>query len=67
MEQNLTDRAFWKAFWQSKKDLIFTIKPDYYFGGMMAKLIVDKGIKSAIELGGFPGYYTVFLKKHLGV
>src|SRR5476651_189696 len=64
MEQNLTDRAFWKAFWQSKKDLIFTIKPDYYFGGMMAKLIADKGIKSAIELGGFPGYYATYLKKY---
>jgi len=64
MEQNLTDRSFWKAFWESKKDLIFTIKPDYYFGGIMAKLIAEKNIKTAIELGGFPGYYATYLKKY---
>jgi SAM-dependent methyltransferase len=64
MEQNLTDRNFWKAFWESKKDLIFTIKPDYYFGNIMGKLIAEKGIKNAIELGGFPGYYSTYLKKY---
>lgn len=64
MEQKLTDRAFWKAFWESKKDLIFHIKPDYYFGDMMGKLIAEKGIKNAIELGGFPGYYATYLKKY---
>ena len=64
MEQNLTDRNFWKAFWESKKDLIFSIKPDYYFGNIMAKLIADKGVKTAIELGGFPGYYATYLKKY---
>lgn len=61
---NLTDRAFWKAFWESKKDLIFPIKPDYYFGNIMAKLIAEKHIKTAIELGGFPGYYATYLKKY---
>lgn len=64
MDQNLTDRAFWKAFWESKKDLIFYIKPDYVFGNILANLIKDNGIKSAVELGGFPGYYTVFFKKY---
>lgn len=64
MDQNLTDRSFWKAFWESKKDLIFSIKPDYYFGSIMAKLIAEKKIKTAIELGGFPGYYSTYLKKY---
>ncbi|QKJ31551.1 class I SAM-dependent methyltransferase [Mucilaginibacter mali] len=62
--QNLTDRNFWKAFWESKKDLIFPIKPDYYFGEIMGKLIAEKGVKNAIELGGFPGYYSTYLKKY---
>lgn len=61
---NLTDRTFWKNFWESKKDLIFAIKPDYYFGNIMGKLIAEKGIKTAIELGGFPGYYATYLKKY---
>jgi len=63
-DQHLTDRAFWKSFWESKKDLIFTIKPDYYFGDIMARLIAEKNIKNAIELGGFPGYYATYLKKY---
>jgi SAM-dependent methyltransferase len=64
MEQNLTDRAFWKSFWESRKGIIFYIKPNYIFGGILAKLIADKKIKNAIELGGFPGYYSVYLKKY---
>ncbi|WP_448701690.1 class I SAM-dependent methyltransferase [Mucilaginibacter sp. AW1-3] len=67
MEQNLTDRAFWKAFWESKKDLIFYIKPDYHFADIIKKLVRDNGIKTAVELGGFPGYYTVYYKKYLNL
>lgn len=64
MEQNLTDRSFWKAFWESKKDLIFYLKPNYVFGDILAKIIAEKKIKNAIELGGFPGYYATYLKKY---
>ena len=67
MEQNLTDRGFWKSFWESRKNLIFYIKPDYVFGDILAGLIKQKGIKNAIELGGFPGYYSIYLKKYLGL
>jgi SAM-dependent methyltransferase len=64
MENNLTDRDFWKAFWESKKDLIFYIKPDYVFGDILGKIIAENGYKNAIELGGFPGYYSIYLKKY---
>src|SRR4051812_8370101 len=64
MDNNLTDRAFWKAFWESRKGLIFYIKPNYVFGDLLARLIKKNDIKSAIELGGFPGYYTIYLKKY---
>jgi SAM-dependent methyltransferase len=64
MEQNLTDRSFWKSFWESKKGLIFFIKPNYVFGDLLATLIAEKKIKTAIELGGFPGYYAAYLKKY---
>jgi len=67
MEQNLTDRGFWKSFWESRKNLIFYIKPDYVFGDILAGLIKEKGIKNAIELGGFPGYYSIYLKKYQGL
>ena len=64
MEQNLTDRSFWKSFWESRKGLIFYIKSNYIFGDILAKLIAEKKIKTAIELGGFPGYYSIYLKKY---
>ncbi len=64
MEQNLTDRAFWKSFWESKKDVIFQVPANYIFGDILAKLIAEKNIKTAIELGGFPGYYAAYLKKY---
>lgn len=67
MEQNLTDRTFWKSFWESKKDLIFFLKPNYIFGDILAQIIADKKIKTAIELGGFPGYYATYLKKYQGL
>lgn len=67
MENNLTDRPFWKSFWESRKGLIFKLKPNYVFGDILGKLIAGKGIKNAIELGGFPGYYSIYLKKYKGL
>ncbi|MDB5063406.1 MAG: methyltransferase type 12 [Mucilaginibacter sp.] len=64
METNLTDHSFWKAFWESRKGLIFKIKPNYVFGDILAGIIAEKGIKTAVELGGFPGYYAIYLKKY---
>jgi len=64
MEQNLTDRSFWKSFWESRIGLIFYLKPNYIFGDILAKLIAEKKLKTAIELGGFPGYYATYLKKY---
>ena len=64
MENNLTDRSFWKSFWESRKGLIFKLKPNYVFGDILAKIIAEKGVQNAIELGGFPGYYSIYLKKY---
>lgn len=67
MESNLTDRAFWKSFWESRIGLIFKIKPNYVFGDILGKIITEKKAKTAIELGGFPGYYAIYLKKYKGL
>ncbi|RVU01867.1 class I SAM-dependent methyltransferase [Mucilaginibacter limnophilus] len=65
MENNLTDRSFWKSFWEAKTGLIFQLKANYVFGDILARLVKEKNIRSAIELGGFPGYYAIYLKKYL--
>ena len=64
MEQNLTDRAFWKSFWESRIGLIFSLKQNYIFGDILTGLIAEKNLRTAIELGGFPGYYAVYLTKY---
>jgi SAM-dependent methyltransferase len=64
MSKHLTDRNFWISFWESKKDLIFDIKPDYVFGDLLGELVKKNNIQSAVELGGFPGSYSIYLKKY---
>jgi trans-aconitate methyltransferase len=34
------------------------------FSNQLAAIIKNRGVQTAIELGGFPGYYAVFLKKY---
>jgi len=65
MSNLLTDRDFWVKYWESKTDLSVVIPEDYLFHRQLAESVKRDGIKTAIELGGFPGYYAVFLKKYL--
>ncbi len=65
MENLLTDRAFWVNYWESKNDLSVVIPENYLFYKQLSAIVANNKTKTAIELGGFPGYYAVFLKKHL--
>ncbi|RYG20098.1 MAG: class I SAM-dependent methyltransferase [Chitinophagaceae bacterium] len=65
MSNLLTDRNFWVRYWESKTDLLVVIPEDYLFHRQLADSVHKNGIKTAIELGGFPGYYAVFLRKYL--
>lgn len=67
MSNELTDRKFWANYWESKKNLAFNVPANYTFHQLLQKLIGSQPIKSAIELGGFPGYYAIFLKKYFGL
>lgn len=65
MENLLTDRNFWVKYWESKTDLSVVIPSNYVFHRQLAEIVNEENVKTAIELGGFPGYYAVFLKKYL--
>lgn len=65
MENLLTDRDFWVNYWESKTDLSVVIPANYLFHRQLAAIVHQQNVKTAIELGGFPGYYAVFLKKYL--
>jgi len=64
MENLLTDRQFWVDYWEHKKGLSVNIPDNYLFYKELASIINQQGVNTAIELGGFPGYYAVFLKKY---
>jgi SAM-dependent methyltransferase len=65
MENLLTDRDFWVKYWESKTDLSVVIPPNYLFHRQLAAMVAKNNVQTAIELGGFPGYYAVFLRKYL--
>ncbi|SDM84680.1 Cyclopropane fatty-acyl-phospholipid synthase [Daejeonella rubra] len=67
MENQLTDRKFWTNYWESKPDLAISIDKNYLFHQQLELIIKKNNIQTAIELGGFPGYYSIFLRKYLGV
>ncbi|ARS42517.1 methyltransferase type 12 [Sphingobacteriaceae bacterium GW460-11-11-14-LB5] len=64
MANLLTNRAFWVNYWESKKGLAVQLPSNYLFHQQLADVIQQNNVKTAIELGGFPGYYAVFLKKY---
>lgn len=65
MDNLLTDREFWVKYWESKTDLSVNIPANYLFHRQLANIVAKENVKTAIELGGFPGYYSVFLKRYL--
>jgi len=67
MDNQLTDRAFWVNYWENKTDLAVSIPPDYLFHQQLGTIVKQQQVKTAIELGGFPGYYAVFLRKYLKI
>ena len=67
MSNHLTDRTFWTRYWESKPDLALTVSRDYLFHEQLEQIIKREQPETAVELGGFPGYYTIFLKKYFGI
>ena len=64
MNNLLTDRAFWVNYWERKSGLSINVPADYLFHKELGTIIKEQQVQTAIELGGFPGYYAVFLKKY---
>lgn len=67
MSNLLTDRQFWVNYWERKTGLSVNIPSNYLFHEQLSRIIKTRNVKTAVELGGFPGYYAVFLKKYLKI
>lgn len=62
---NLTDRQFWVEYWNNKGNLDKKINANYILSEILKDISASKNYSSGIELGGFPGYYAIYLKKYL--
>lgn len=68
METNkLTNDEFWQNYWRGKTSAFsLAVTPRYLFADVI-QAYVPQGIHSFMELGGFPGYFSVLFKKLYGV
>lgn len=63
----LTDPIFWQTYWRHHPGLNCTISKNYIFSDIFQKVCRRYRVRRAIELGGFPGFYAIYLKKFLRV
>lgn len=63
----LTDKQFWLDYWEKKTNLIFEVPKNFVLTNFLNDIVKNHHIKSALEIGGFPGHYTIYLKKYLGI
>jgi SAM-dependent methyltransferase len=63
----LTDKKFWEDYWNSKSDIYTKIPENYIFSDIFKKIINKKHPSTAIEVGGFPGYYSIYLSKYYNI
>lgn len=47
-------------YWESKENLVFEIPRQYPFLKELERLVREKDIRTLLEIGGFPGYYSVW-------
>ena len=66
-EKSLTDYQFWKNYWLSKDHLIFKIPANYPFTKELRTIASKNSVQNLIEIGGFPGYYSVWARKELQI
>lgn len=60
----LTDREFWLNYWESHRDEVNVVVPgSNLFSPVFQRIFSGKHISSTCELGGFPGTFSIYLKR----
>lgn len=65
--EKLTEQDFWRNYWLRHPVLYQPVKQNYIFGDVFQKIYHMSPFQSALEVGGFPGFYALYLKKHLRI
>jgi hypothetical protein len=64
----LTDREFWLNYWESHRDEVnVRVANQNLFSPVFEKCFANGNIKTSCELGGFPGTFSIYLKRKYGV
>jgi len=61
---NLTDEEYWRSYWLLRKDVIYNVSHTNTFWDVFYKELRDKNYSNFIEIGGFPGYFSIFAQKY---
>ena len=67
MNNELTTRQFWLNYWESKTGLVFKVSEQYPFIKLIAQIAQQNQAKTLLEIGGFPGYFSVWTQLNLGL
>lgn len=61
----LTERKFWEDYWNNKRDQLIGPVHETGFHNRVLDAVIssNSNIKSSIELGGFPGTFSIYVKK----
>ena len=62
-----TSRDFWRGYWQAKGPLATVIPERFPLTEILDDVLRRHRIRTSLELGGFPGHYSLWLQKHRGV
>lgn len=64
----LTDREFWLHYWEShRKEVNVVVAEHNLFTPVFQSVFANGQVKSSCELGGFPGTFSIYLKRKYGV
>lgn len=64
---SLTDREYWREYWSGKEGLAETVSRSIIFHDLFESCLANANVRTAIELGGFPGRYLAFLARFFEV
>ena len=64
---SLTELEFWDKYWSAKTDIGHTVVPRrYLFTDVLSRLFTFNREGRFLEIGGFPGFYSIWFSKYLG-
>jgi SAM-dependent methyltransferase len=67
LENHLTNKKVWASYWAHKNHPAKTIQGNIIFSDLFSQIIKSQNPQSFIEIGGFPGTFSVYVKKYFNL